>query len=166
MKIPFIEEGLRALKRLKGVHADPETVCDGCPWLNQCDTPLEKARAIVVARPIQFNVTLVFSANLYEGGGSGTLSGSVEMHEGGGTAVAAVVQYASWPADDPCTPDDPSSLILEMNTSLSPAFVPEYAPEVVGKSPEKEYPVIQLLPSASWTRSLGMSSSEPPRKVE
>ena len=63
VKIPFVEEGLKALKRLKGVHADPKTICDGCPWLDQCDTPLEKARAIVVDRPIQFNVTLVFSAN-------------------------------------------------------------------------------------------------------
>ena len=63
VKVPFIEEGLKALKRLKGVHADPKTICDGCPWLGHCDTPLEKARASVVARPIQFNVTLVFSAN-------------------------------------------------------------------------------------------------------
>lgn len=63
VKIPFTEEGLKALKRLRGRHADPQTICDGCPWLGKCDTPLEKARDIVSAQPVQFNVTLIFSAN-------------------------------------------------------------------------------------------------------
>jgi transaldolase len=63
VKIPFTEEGLKALKALKGHHPDPETICTGCPWLGKCDTPLERARQIVSERPIQFNVTLVFSAN-------------------------------------------------------------------------------------------------------
>jgi transaldolase len=63
VKIPFTEEGLKALKALRGRRAEPETICQGCPWLGKCDTPLEKARRIVVEQPIQFNVTLVFSAN-------------------------------------------------------------------------------------------------------
>lgn len=63
VKIPFIEEGLKALKMLRGRHADPDTICDGCPWLGKCDTPLEKARELVAHRPLQFNVTLIFSAN-------------------------------------------------------------------------------------------------------
>jgi transaldolase len=63
VKIPFTEEGLKALKALNGHHPDPETICTGCPWLGKCDTPLERARQIVSERPIQFNVTLVFSAN-------------------------------------------------------------------------------------------------------
>jgi transaldolase len=63
VKIPFTEEGLKALKVLRGRHADPATICDRCPWLGKCDTPIEKARDLVVARPIQFNVTLIFSAN-------------------------------------------------------------------------------------------------------
>ena len=63
VKIPFTGEGLKALKALRGRHADPGTICDGCPWLGKCNTPLEKARQVVSERPIQFNVTLVFSAN-------------------------------------------------------------------------------------------------------
>jgi transaldolase len=63
VKIPFTDEGLKALKILRARHADPETICDGCPWLGKCGTPLEQAREIVAGRPIQFNVTLVFSAN-------------------------------------------------------------------------------------------------------
>ena len=63
VKIPFTEEGLKALKMLRGRHADPATICDRCPWLGKCDTPIEKARDMVVAQPIQFNVTLIFSAN-------------------------------------------------------------------------------------------------------
>lgn len=63
VKIPFTEDGLRALKVLRGRHADPGTICDGCPWLGRCETPIEKAREIVTERPIQFNVTLIFSAN-------------------------------------------------------------------------------------------------------
>ena len=63
VKIPFTTEGLKALKALRGRHPDPETICAGCPWLGQCDTPLDTARELVRARPIQFNVTLIFSAN-------------------------------------------------------------------------------------------------------
>jgi len=63
VKIPFIEEGLKALKALRGRHADPATICDGCPWQGQCATPLDKAREIVTEEPMRFNVTLVFSAN-------------------------------------------------------------------------------------------------------
>jgi transaldolase len=63
VKVPFTEEGLKALKMLRDRHADPATICDGCPWLGKCNTPIDKARDLVVARPIQFNVTLVFSAN-------------------------------------------------------------------------------------------------------
>jgi transaldolase len=63
VKIPFTEEGLKALKALRGRHAEPETICEGCEWLGQCNTPLDQARRIVAEQPIQFNVTLVFSAN-------------------------------------------------------------------------------------------------------
>lgn len=63
VKIPFIEEGLKALKVLRGRHADPETICDGCPWQGRCETPIEKARQMVTQEPIRFNVTLIFSAN-------------------------------------------------------------------------------------------------------
>lgn len=63
VKIPFIEEGLRALAALRGQHADPKKICEGCPWLGECATPLDKARHIVTEEPIRFNVTLVFSAN-------------------------------------------------------------------------------------------------------
>ena len=63
VKIPFIEEGLEVLKALRGRHANRETICSGCPWLGKCATPLERAHEIVTEQPIQFNVTLIFSAN-------------------------------------------------------------------------------------------------------
>jgi transaldolase len=63
VKIPFIEQGLKALKALRGRHADPETICEGCPWQGQCGTPIERAREMVTEESIHFNVTLVFSAN-------------------------------------------------------------------------------------------------------
>jgi transaldolase len=63
VKIPLTSQGLRALKILKGRHADPETICAGCAWLGKCGTPPDVARELVAARPIQFNVTLIFSAN-------------------------------------------------------------------------------------------------------
>jgi transaldolase len=63
VKIPFIEEGLKAMKALRDRHAAPETICEGCPWLGRCDTPVDVARNIVSLLSIRFNVTLVFSAN-------------------------------------------------------------------------------------------------------
>jgi transaldolase len=63
VKIPFVEEGLKAMKALRDRHADPETICGGCPWLGRCDTPIDVARNIVSQVSIRFNVTLVFSAN-------------------------------------------------------------------------------------------------------
>lgn len=63
VKIPFIQEGLKALKALRGRHADPATICSGCPWLGKCETPLEAARELVQSEGIHVNVTLVFSAN-------------------------------------------------------------------------------------------------------
>jgi len=63
VKIPFIEEGLKALKALRGRHADQEGICEGCPWLGKCGTPIEMARDIVTTTSMRFNVTLVFSAN-------------------------------------------------------------------------------------------------------
>jgi transaldolase len=63
VKIPFIEQGLKALKALRGHHAAPETICEGCPWQGQCGTPIERAREMVTEESIHFNVTLVFSAN-------------------------------------------------------------------------------------------------------
>ena len=63
VKIPFIEEGLKALKALRGRHADPETICGDCAWQGQCGTPIEKAREMATEEGMQFNVTLVFTAN-------------------------------------------------------------------------------------------------------
>lgn len=63
IKVPFTEEGLKTLKVLRGHHAHPEAICDGCVWLGRCGTPLERARELVTAQSVQFNVTLIFSAN-------------------------------------------------------------------------------------------------------
>jgi transaldolase len=63
VKIPFVVEGLKALRALRGRHADPATICKGCAWQGRCDTPIDKAREMVTEEPMHFNVTLVFSAN-------------------------------------------------------------------------------------------------------
>jgi transaldolase len=63
VKIPFIEEGLKALKALRDRHADPETICAGCPWQGECGTPIEEARRMVIEDSMHSNVTLIFSAN-------------------------------------------------------------------------------------------------------
>ena len=47
VKIPFITEGLKALKTLRGKHVEPATICAGCPWLGQCATPIDQARQMV-----------------------------------------------------------------------------------------------------------------------
>ncbi len=63
IKVPFILQGLKTMRALRRHHADPDRICQGCPWLGQCDTPLEIAQEMVMAVPVQFNVTLIFSAN-------------------------------------------------------------------------------------------------------
>jgi transaldolase len=63
VKIPFVAEGLKALRALRGRHADPATICEGCAWLGKCETPLDEARRLVTEETMHFNVTLVFSAN-------------------------------------------------------------------------------------------------------
>jgi transaldolase len=63
VKIPFVTEGLKALKALRDRHADPATICEGCLYQGKCGTPIERAQDIVTQEPIRFNVTLVFSAN-------------------------------------------------------------------------------------------------------
>jgi len=63
VKVPFTEAGLRAMKVLRGRCADPDSICSGCPWLGKCDTPLEEAQTLADVQDIQFNVTLIFSAN-------------------------------------------------------------------------------------------------------
>ena len=63
VKIPFIEEGLKALKALRGRHADPVSICERLPLAGPVRHPHRKARQIVTEEAIRFNVTLVFSAN-------------------------------------------------------------------------------------------------------
>jgi len=73
VKIPTIEEGLKALDRIRKLT--PERVCVDCPWQGKCDTPLEEAQELACDTPleeaqelaqlwgIRTNATLVFSAN-------------------------------------------------------------------------------------------------------
>jgi transaldolase len=63
VKVPFNREGLKTMGALRSHHADPDRICQGCPWLGECDTPLERAQELVMATPVRFNVTLIFSAN-------------------------------------------------------------------------------------------------------
>ncbi|MFC2023536.1 transaldolase family protein [Chloroflexota bacterium] len=63
VKIPFVMEGLKALRSLRDRHAEPAAICEACLWQGRCGTPIDRARDIVTKEPIRFNVTLVFSAN-------------------------------------------------------------------------------------------------------
>ena len=44
IKVPIIPEGLKAMNAISKLEVDPETLCQGCPWFGQCDTPIDKAR--------------------------------------------------------------------------------------------------------------------------
>ncbi|MGQ9585041.1 MAG: transaldolase family protein [Anaerolineae bacterium] len=61
VKIPTIEEGLKALSRIS--QLTPERICVDCPWQGKCDTPLEEARDLADSWGIRTNATLIFSAN-------------------------------------------------------------------------------------------------------
>jgi len=61
VKIPTIEEGLKALDHIRKLT--PERVCVDCPWQGKCDTPLEEAQELAQLWGIRTNATLIFSAN-------------------------------------------------------------------------------------------------------
>jgi transaldolase len=62
VKIPTIEEGLKAMHRIRKLKVDLDRLCQGCPWLSRCDTPIDKARDLAAQWGIRINATLVFSA--------------------------------------------------------------------------------------------------------
>ncbi|HID61603.1 MAG TPA: transaldolase family protein [Anaerolineae bacterium] len=63
IKVPVIPEGLKAMKVISELEVDPETLCQGCPWFGQCDTPIDEARELASLWGVRVNATLVFSAN-------------------------------------------------------------------------------------------------------
>ena len=63
IKVPTIPEGLKAMKAISKLEVDPQTLCQGCPWFGQCDTPIDKARDLASLWGVRVNATLVFSAN-------------------------------------------------------------------------------------------------------
>jgi len=68
VKIPVCEEGLKAINRLAALREEEleaiaEGICEGCPRLGRCSTPLDTAREIVMTLGVRTNATLVFSAN-------------------------------------------------------------------------------------------------------
>jgi len=62
VKIPAIEEGLKAISRIRKLEVDSDRLCKGCPWFGKCDTPIDKARELAKNWGIRVNATLVFSA--------------------------------------------------------------------------------------------------------
>lgn len=62
VKIPTIEEGLKAISRIRKLKVDTDRLCGGCPWLGKCDTPIDQARELAKNWGIRINATLVFSA--------------------------------------------------------------------------------------------------------
>jgi len=63
VKIPSTPTGLRAMKQISEEEVDLERLCQGCPWLGQCYTPIDEARELAEVWGIRVNATLVFSAN-------------------------------------------------------------------------------------------------------
>lgn len=63
IKIPVTAEGLQAICTLFESEVDPESICQDCAWLGQCDTDLDIAQHLVRIWGIRTNATLVFSAN-------------------------------------------------------------------------------------------------------
>ena len=62
VKITTTEEGLKAINHIRKLRVDTDRLCQGCPWLGQCDTPIEKARELARHWGVRVNATLVFSA--------------------------------------------------------------------------------------------------------
>lgn len=62
VKIPTIEEGLKAMSRIRKLEVDLDRLCQSCPWFGQCDTPIDKARDLAANWGIRINATLIFSA--------------------------------------------------------------------------------------------------------
>lgn len=62
VKIPAIEEGLKAMSRVRKLKVDTGRLCQGCAWFGKCDTPIDKARKLAKSWGIRVNATLVFSA--------------------------------------------------------------------------------------------------------
>ena len=63
IKIPVIADGLQAISTLVELEVDPESICQGCAWLGQCDTDPELAHDLAITWGIRTNATLAFSAN-------------------------------------------------------------------------------------------------------
>lgn len=63
IKIPVTAEGLKAISTLFELEVDPESICQGCAWLGQCDTDPDIAHEMALTWGIRTNATLVFSAN-------------------------------------------------------------------------------------------------------
>jgi transaldolase len=63
VKIPSTSDGLRAMRQICEQDVDLERLCQGCPWLGKCDTPIEEARELAEVWGIRINATLVFSVN-------------------------------------------------------------------------------------------------------
>lgn len=63
VKIPVIEEGLKALHALSNLTPEVERICEGCAWLGKCETDQDTAREIALSWGIRTNATLVFSVN-------------------------------------------------------------------------------------------------------
>ena len=63
IKIPVTSEGLEAISTLFGSEADPESICQSCACLGQCDTDPDLAHDLALTWGIRTNATLVFSAN-------------------------------------------------------------------------------------------------------
>jgi transaldolase len=63
IKVPVTADGLEAISTLALSQADPDTICQGCDWLDKCPLDRDLARDLVLTQSILTNATLVFSTN-------------------------------------------------------------------------------------------------------
>ncbi len=61
VKIPMTAEGLKAIRRLKGMDVETDGVCEGCPHFGACHTDPQTAADLVGFQGVRVNCTLIFS---------------------------------------------------------------------------------------------------------
>ncbi len=63
IKVPVTADGLETISVLAQSEGDPDRICQGCEWLDECPLDRDVACDVVLMQGISTNATLVFSSN-------------------------------------------------------------------------------------------------------
>jgi transaldolase len=63
VKVPLTADGLEAINMLALGEVDPDSICQGCAWLDDCSLDRDVASELVLMQGISTNATLIFSTN-------------------------------------------------------------------------------------------------------